>query len=89
MFPLSFPLTFPLSFPLTFPLSLHSPNVPSLRRLSRGLGEAGHPASPPTVRRLLDAQGYRLHANTKQLESSGYSGSQVVHRLMIGMGVSR
>ena len=42
----------------------------SLRQLSRELGEAGHPASPPTVRRLLDAQGYRLHANTKQLESS-------------------
>ena len=42
----------------------------SLRQLSRDLGEAKHPASPPTVRRLLDAQGYRLHANTKQLESS-------------------
>jgi hypothetical protein len=42
----------------------------SLRHLSCELGEAGHPASPPTVRRLLDAQGYRLHANTKQLESS-------------------
>ena len=42
----------------------------SLRQVSRGLGEAGHSASPPTVRRLLDAQGYRLHANTKQLESS-------------------
>jgi hypothetical protein len=41
----------------------------SLRHLSRGLGEAGHPASPPTVRRLLDDQGYRLHANTKQLEA--------------------
>jgi hypothetical protein len=41
----------------------------SLRQLSRRLGEAGHPASPPTVRRLLDAQGYRLHANTKQLEA--------------------
>jgi hypothetical protein len=40
----------------------------SLRSLSRRLGEGGHPASPPTVRRLLDAQGYRLHANTKQLE---------------------
>jgi hypothetical protein len=34
------------------------------------LGDAGHAASPPTVRRLLDEQGYRLHANTKQLESS-------------------
>lgn len=42
----------------------------SLRSLSRRLGEAGHSASPPTVRRLLDDQGYRLHANTKQLESS-------------------
>ena len=41
----------------------------SLRSLSRRLGAAGHPASPPTVRRLLDAQGYRLHANTKQLEA--------------------
>jgi hypothetical protein len=41
----------------------------SLRSLSRRLGEAGHPASPPTVRRLLDDQGYRLHANTKQLEA--------------------
>ena len=43
----------------------------SLRSLSRRLGEAGHPASPPTVRRLLDDQGYRLHANTKQLEARG------------------
>lgn len=42
----------------------------SLRQVSRDLGEGGHSASPPTVRRLLDAQGYRLHANTKQLESS-------------------
>jgi hypothetical protein len=41
----------------------------SLRSLSRRLGEAGHPASPPTVRRLLGGQGYRLHANTKQLEA--------------------
>lgn len=40
----------------------------SLRHLSRQLGEAGHPASPPTVRRLLREQGYRLHANTKQVE---------------------
>jgi hypothetical protein len=40
----------------------------SLRYLSRRLGEAGHRASPPTVRRLLDALGYRLHANAKQVE---------------------
>jgi DDE family transposase len=41
----------------------------SLRELSRRLGEAGHPVSRSTVRRLLDALGYRLHANTKQLEA--------------------
>lgn len=41
----------------------------SLRSLSRQLGAAGHLASPPTVRRLLDDQGLRLHANTKQLEA--------------------
>ncbi|MCA1706983.1 MAG: hypothetical protein LC808_28450 [Actinobacteria bacterium] len=41
----------------------------SLRHLSKRLGEAGHSASPPTVRRLLDDRGYRLHANTKQLEA--------------------
>ena len=41
----------------------------SLRQLSAQLGEAGHPVSPPTVRRLLDTQGFRLHANTKQLEA--------------------
>jgi hypothetical protein len=40
----------------------------SLRSLSRRLGEVGHPVSPPTVRRLLAQHGYRLHANTKQLE---------------------
>jgi hypothetical protein len=41
----------------------------SLRQLSRRLAAAGHAASPPTVRRLLARQGYRLHANTKQLEA--------------------
>ncbi len=40
----------------------------SLRSLSRRLGEAGHRASPPTVRRLLDEMGLGLHANTKQVE---------------------
>jgi len=40
----------------------------SLRHLSRRLGEAGHHASPPTVRRLLDGLGYRLYANAKQVE---------------------
>jgi hypothetical protein len=42
----------------------------SLRHLSRELEAAGHPASPPTVRRLLAVRRYRLHANTKQLEAS-------------------
>lgn len=41
----------------------------SLRHLSAQLGEAGHRASPPTVRRVLASQGFRLHANTKQLEA--------------------
>lgn len=41
----------------------------SLRRLSRRLGEAGHPASPPTVGRLLDDRGYALHVNAKQVEA--------------------
>ena len=40
----------------------------SLRQLSRRLAARGHHASPPTVGRLLVAQGYALHANTKQRE---------------------
>ena len=42
----------------------------SLRQLSRRLVEAGHPASPPTVGRLLDDLGYALHVNAKKLEAS-------------------
>ena len=38
----------------------------SLRRLSAALGEK-HPASPPTVRRLLHEQDYSLKVNHKQL----------------------
>ena len=53
----------------------------SLRHLSRRLGEAGHPASPPTVRRLLDEQGYRLHANTKQLEAGAAHPEELVEPL--------
>ncbi len=41
----------------------------SLRSLSRRLGEAGHPVSPPTVGRLLADLDYALHVNTKQLEA--------------------
>lgn len=33
---------------------------------------------------------YDMHGfTTKQLESSGYTGSQIVHRVMVGVGVSR
>src|SRR6266566_528608 len=42
----------------------------SLRQLSRRLVAAGHPASPPTVGRLLDDLGYALHVNAKKLEAS-------------------
>jgi len=38
----------------------------SLRSLSRRLGDAGHPASPPTVSRLLKALKYSLRANVKK-----------------------
>ena len=38
----------------------------SLRQLSRRLGEAEHPASPPTVGRLLKKQDYSLKANVKK-----------------------
>ena len=33
-------------------------------------GSEGHPASPPTVARLLDKLGYALHVNAKKLEAS-------------------
>jgi hypothetical protein len=44
----------------------------SLRHLSRRLAAAGHPASRPTVRRLLVQQGYALHVNDKQMEASAH-----------------
>ncbi len=42
----------------------------SLRRLSQRLEEAGHPASPPTVGRLLRKLGYSLRVNVKKQEAS-------------------
>ena len=42
----------------------------SLRVLSRRLGEAGHPVSRPTVRRLLRTLGYALRVNAKQVEAA-------------------
>jgi len=42
----------------------------SLRQLSTRLGDAGHPASPPTVGRLLEDLGYALHVNAKKAEAS-------------------
>jgi hypothetical protein len=44
----------------------------SLRRLSRRLGQADHPASPPTVGRLLRQQHYALHGNAKQKEGPAH-----------------
>ena len=41
----------------------------SLRRLSQRLGLAGHPASPPTVARLLRRLDYSLKANRKERET--------------------
>ena len=41
----------------------------SLRTLSTQLGHDGHPASPPTIARLLDKLGYALHVNAKKLEA--------------------
>jgi hypothetical protein len=49
----------------------------SLRQLSAALGSAHHPASPPTVGRLLRAQDYSLKGNRKQLaDSSPYRDEQ-------------
>jgi Rhodopirellula transposase DDE domain len=42
----------------------------SLRHLSQRLEEAGHPASPPTVGRLLRKLGYSLRVNAKKHEAS-------------------
>jgi hypothetical protein len=42
----------------------------SLRHLSARLRAGGHPASPPTVGRLLKSQDYALHVNAKKREAS-------------------
>jgi hypothetical protein len=42
----------------------------SLRELSRRLSGVGHPASPPTVGRLLQALGDALRVNAKKVEAS-------------------
>lgn len=42
----------------------------SLRHLSERLKAAGHPASPPTVGRLLRKLGYSLRVNAKKREGS-------------------
>lgn len=42
----------------------------SLRHLSERLKDAGHPASPPTVGRLLRKLGYSLRVNVKKHEAS-------------------
>ena len=48
------------------PTSNHKWVRSSLRQLSRWLGDAGHPASPPTISRLLEELGYSLKANVKK-----------------------
>ena len=42
----------------------------SLRHLSARLHAGGHPASPPTVGRLLRARDYALHVNAKKREAN-------------------
>ena len=42
----------------------------SLRHLSERLKDADHPASPPTVGRLLRKLGYSLRVNAKKREAS-------------------
>jgi Rhodopirellula transposase DDE domain len=42
----------------------------SLRHLSQRLEEGSHPASPPTVGRLLRKLGYSLRVNVKKQEAS-------------------
>ena len=51
----------------------------SLRNLSVRLGQEGHPASPPTVGRLLRKLGYALHVNAKKIEASYENGILEVH----------
>lgn len=50
-------------------MSAHKWVRSSLRTLSRRLTAAGHPVSPPTVRRLLVGRNYALHGNAKQVEA--------------------
>ena len=42
----------------------------SLRHLAQRLEDVGHPASPPTVGRLLRKLGYSLRVNVKKQEAS-------------------
>ncbi len=44
----------------------------SVRRLSDALSAAGHKVSPPTVAKLLKAEGFSLQANTKTIEGTGH-----------------
>ena len=43
----------------------------SLRHLSQRMEEGSHPASPPTVGRLLRKLGYSLRVNVKKQEANG------------------
>jgi hypothetical protein len=52
------------------PMSAHKWVRSSLRALSTRLRHAGHPASAPTVRRLLKKHDYSLRVNAKEHEAS-------------------
>jgi transposase len=44
----------------------------SVRHLAEAMSAAGHRVSPPTVAKLLKAQGFSLQANTKTIEGGGH-----------------
>ena len=44
----------------------------SVRRLSESMSAAGHKVSPPTVAKLLKAQGFSLQANVKTVEGADH-----------------
>jgi Rhodopirellula transposase DDE domain len=44
----------------------------SVRRLAEALSDAGHKVSPPTVAKLLKAQGFSLQANVKTVEGADH-----------------
>jgi hypothetical protein len=65
----------------------------SVRRLAEAMSDAGHKVSPPTVAKLLKAQGFSLQANVKTVEGAehpdrdaqfGYLNDQAAGHLAAG-----